>query len=266
MLDRFNRKIDYLRISVTDRCNLRCEYCMPPEGIKLKSHNDILSYEEIVNFTKTAVKTGINKVRITGGEPLVRKGIAGLIKELSLLEGLLDICMTTNGILLSEYSTELKAAGLHRINISLDTLNKVKYYKITRGGDLDAVIEGIKSAVSSGFKKIKINTVIDDKSSQNEIAEIKKFAADYGIESRLIRRMDLEKGLFGTVENGTGGDCRNCNRIRLTADGFVRPCLFSDLKFSIKEYSGEEAIKKAVMSKPEKGGKCTLGGFYLIGG
>ncbi len=134
MFDRFNRTINYLRISVTDRCNLRCRYCMPEEGIKLLRHEDILSFDEITGFTEVAVKHGVNKVRITGGEPLVRKGIVTLVKMIADIEGINDLSMTTNGVLLKDFAADLKTAGLHRVNISLDTTDPERFAYITRGG------------------------------------------------------------------------------------------------------------------------------------
>ena len=146
MLDRFNRKLDYLRISVTDRCNLRCTYCMPEEGIKLFSHEDILSFDDIAGFTGVAVSMGITKVRITGGEPLVRKGITNLVSMISKINGIEDLSMTTNGTLLKLYAQQLRNAGLHRVNISLDTIDPVKFKTVTRTGNINYVLEGIKSA------------------------------------------------------------------------------------------------------------------------
>lgn len=141
MFDSYNRHINYLRVSVTDRCNLRCEYCMPAEGISLMQHSDILRFEEIVEVVKIAVGLGVDKVRITGGEPLVRKGIVELVSMISKVDGIKDLGMTTNGILLEEFALPLKNAGLHRINISLDTVEEERYFKITRGGDLRKVMK-----------------------------------------------------------------------------------------------------------------------------
>ena len=146
MQDAYKRHINYLRISVTDRCNLRCLYCMPEEGIPLIKHQDILSFEEIEGFTRTAVHYGINKVRITGGEPLVRKDITSLVEKLSAIEGIDDLSMTTNGILLEKFAFPLKQAGLNRINISLDTMDPERYRGITRHGDLGQVLAGIEAA------------------------------------------------------------------------------------------------------------------------
>jgi cyclic pyranopterin phosphate synthase len=156
MYDLYKRNIDYLRISVTDRCNLRCTYCMPPEGIESKQHSDILTYEKIVEIARCAVDKGIKKIRLTGGEPLVRKGIINLVKMLSEIEGLQDLSMTTNGILLKKHAQDLADAGLNRVNVSLDTLDTEEYRSITRGGDLQMVLEGIEMARKVGLNPIKI--------------------------------------------------------------------------------------------------------------
>ncbi|MDD5694804.1 MAG: radical SAM protein, partial [Bacteroidales bacterium] len=147
MYDRFNRPIQYLRISVTDRCNLRCVYCMPEEGVVPLKHSDILSYEEILEVVGVAIESGIQKIRITGGEPLVRKGVVSLVSRVSSLKGIRDLSMTTNGILLEEFARPLKDAGLHRINISLDTLDPDRYRQLTRGGDITRVLKGIMAAL-----------------------------------------------------------------------------------------------------------------------
>jgi GTP 3',8-cyclase len=160
VLDRYNRNINYLRISVTDRCNLRCSYCMPEEGISLLSHKEILSYDEIRDFTKMAVASGVTKVRITGGEPLVRKGIAILIRMISEIKEISDLSMTTNGVLLKQFADELKSAGLQRINISLDTVDPGKFAALTRTGNLADVFEGINAARKAGLDPIKINCVV----------------------------------------------------------------------------------------------------------
>lgn len=266
LTDPFNRKINYLRISVTDRCNLRCEYCMPEEGIQLQQHNNILTFEEIYEFTKTAVKLGINKVRITGGEPLVRKGITDFVKMLSGIEGIDDLGMTTNAILLEEYADKLAEAGLDRINISLDTLIPEKYRTITRGGDLSMALRGIFAAHKAMLLPIKINCVIRSKEDLNDARDLQQFAKRYDFKVRLIHLMNLEKGLFTQVDGGEGGNCGECNRLRLTADGHLLPCLFSNIRFSIKDTSYEEAIVKAVESKPHSGKDNCVGTFYNIGG
>jgi cyclic pyranopterin phosphate synthase len=159
MIDRYERNINYLRVSITDRCNLRCAYCMPKEGISGIGHDDILRYEEILRIVQVATGEGITKIRITGGEPLVRRGVAEFIASLRTIPELTDISLTTNGILLETYAEQLFAAGIRRINISLDSLNADKYTRITRGGDIDAVLRGIRKVREIGFDPIKINIV-----------------------------------------------------------------------------------------------------------
>lgn len=159
MIDKYGRKIDYLRMSVTDRCNLRCRYCMPPEGIPSMMSEEILSYEELALISKVAVEVGISKIRITGGEPLVRKDLTQLITYLSSLPGLEDLSLTTNGISLAKKAADLKEAGLSRVNISLDSLRPEDYSWLTRGGDLSRVIEGIEASLEAGLEPVKVNVV-----------------------------------------------------------------------------------------------------------
>jgi len=160
MIDKHNREINYLRISITDRCNLRCIYCMPKEGVSFLGHEDILSYEEILRIVDAAVKTGIIKIRVTGGEPLVRRGVIDFLSSLKKVDGLCDISLTTNGILLEDCAEEIFDAGIKRINVSLDSLSRDRYEDITRGGDIRRVIRGISRAHDAGFSPIKINVVV----------------------------------------------------------------------------------------------------------
>ena len=266
MYDRFNRNINYLRISVTDRCNLRCTYCMPEEGIQLLRHQDILTFDEITSFTRVVVENGGTKIRITGGEPLVRKGITALVRMISDIQGIQDLSMTTNGVLLKEFAEELKAAGLHRVNISLDTINPEKFTAITRNGNINDVFEGINAAKSAGLLPVKINCVIKESKEEDEAKAVTRFCIDNNLEIRYIRQMDLVNGHFSMVDGGTGGDCSMCNRLRLTANGKLKPCLFSNIEFDIRKLGYEEAIKKAVELKPECGSKNETGSFYSIGG
>lgn len=266
MYDRYNRHINYLRISVTDRCNLRCKYCMPAEGIELLQHDDILSFEEIVEVVKTGVKNGITKVRLTGGEPLVRKGIVDLARMIAAVEGVEDLAMTTNGTLLEQFAKPLKEAGLKRVNISLDTIDPEKYSDLTRGGSVESVFSGIKAAQNAGFDPIKINCVIMKSTDEPDALAVKQFAKENGLGIRFIHQMDLQTGEFSKVEGGEGGDCKSCNRIRLTANGGFKPCLFNDNCFNIKEYGVTEAMTKAIDAKPKAGSKNLSGRFYNIGG
>jgi GTP 3',8-cyclase len=266
MYDRFNRNINYLRISVTDRCNLRCTYCMPEEGIRLLRHADILSFDEIKDFTEVAVASGVSKVRITGGEPLVRKGITTLIRMISDIKGINDLSMTTNGVLLKHFAHELKTSGLHRVNISLDTINPEKFAEITRTGNINDVFEGIDAAISAGLLPVKINCVVKESKEEKEAKDVTRFCEDNGLEIRYIKQMDLVNGHFSMVDGGIGGDCSLCNRLRLTANGKLKPCLFNNIEIDIREIGFEKALKLAIKIKPECGTKNNTGAFYNIGG
>ncbi len=266
MLDRYNRNINYLRISVTDRCNLRCSYCMPEEGIQLLSHKAILTYDEIKDFTEIAVASGVTKVRLTGGEPLVRRDIATLVRMISGIKGIDDLSMTTNGVLLKHFANDLRSSGLQRINISLDTVDPEKFAAITRTGNINDVFEGIYAARKAGLEPIKINCVIKKSKEEEEALAVNKFCRDNNLEIRYITQMDLVKGHFSLVEGGTGGNCPLCNRLRLTANGKLKPCLFNDIEYDIRELGFENAIKLAVASKPECGSRNKTGAFYNIGG
>jgi cyclic pyranopterin phosphate synthase len=266
MLDRFNRNLNYLRISVTDRCNLRCTYCMPEEGIQLFRHDEILSFDEIAGFTKVAVSNGVTKVRLTGGEPLVRKGVTTLISMISEIKGIEDLSMTTNGTLLKQYSRELRDAGLHRVNISLDTIDAEKFKIVTRTGNIEDVFEGIHAAKDAGLLPVKINCVIKDSREEEEARAVAGFCKDNDLEIRYIRQMDLVRGHFSVVDGGTGGDCSLCNRLRLTSNGKLKPCLFNNIEFDIRELGFEKAIHQATESKPECGSRNETGSFYNIGG
>ncbi len=266
LYDSFNRPIHYLRVSVTDRCNLRCVYCMPEEGVPFIPHSRILSLEEITEVVRTAVSLGFDKIRLTGGEPLVRKGIVDLVGMISDIEGVRDLGMTTNGILLTEYARDLKKAGLHRVNISLDSLDPEKYRQITRRGRLQDVLDGIEAAREAGLFPIKINTVILTDNDRTEALKVAEFAREQGYQIRFIRQMDLQAGDFWVVEGGEGGDCPRCNRLRLSSEGIVYPCLFSDSGYDIREYGSREAILQAVANKPPRGVVSTTNTFYGLGG
>ena len=266
MLDPYNRDIYYLRISVIDRCNLRCTYCMPAEGIKLKSHNDILSYEEIEEIVKVAANLGFSKFRLTGGEPLVRKGIVGLVKNLSKIKGVKTLAMTTNGLLLPQYAQDLKAAGLTRLNISLDSLKPERYKEISRGGELAQALAGIKAVQEAGFEKTKLNVVLVDGFNADEKETLKVFAELNKMKVRFIKKMDLKSGDYYKVEGGEGGNCSICNRLRVTADGKIRSCLFSDDEIDLRKQGIEAGLRKAVANKPAKGHKSLKREMIQIGG
>jgi len=266
MYDRYNRNIHYLRISVTDRCNLRCKYCMPEKGIKLLRHGDILSFEEIVSFTRVAVEKGVDKVRITGGEPLTRKNIAYLVQLLADIDGIKDLSLTTNGILLEEFAKSLKQAGLNRVNVSLDTVDPGRYKEITRGGDFDRVMRGIDAAEAARLLPIKINCVVHKSSDEPDALDVKAFCRRRNFNVRFIHQMNLETGEYAPVEGGTGGNCEICNKLRLSSDGYLRPCLFNDLSFNVRTLGAEKAIHMAIEAKPECGTKSVQNKFNVIGG
>ena len=266
MIDQFGRHIYYLRVSVTDRCNLRCRYCMPEEGIRLLSHEQILSFEEIVEAVQTAVQMGLTKIRLTGGEPLVRRGIVDLVALIADIAGVEDLAMTTNGILLAQYADDLAHAGLRRINISLDTMDAGRYRHITRGGDIQQVFQGIQAARQAGLDPIKLNCVVGSFSTETDAEAVRQFGQANGFPVRTIRQMSFPDGCFSIVRGGTGGDCKQCSRIRLSSDGKVRPCLFSDVFYDIRQLGPAEAFRLAVDTKPKAGKPCGHKTMQAIGG
>lgn len=275
MKDKFDREITYLRISVTDRCNLRCKYCMPADGVENIGHDKILSFENIQSIVKASAQLGITKFRITGGEPLVRKDIIDLVGSLSKIPGVQELVMTTNGILLPEKAAALKQAGLGRVNISLDTLNHTKFAEITRGGDLNKVIAGINAAVNAGLTPIKINVVALRNFNDDEIMDFvqltlqhkynvrfielmpfsdttktkdSKYISNEEIKSKLPSLIPLENqgvaevfkypealGTIGFISAMSRHFCGNCNKIRLTADGKLKTCLHSNQEIDLNE-------------------------------
>jgi cyclic pyranopterin phosphate synthase len=239
---------------------------MPEEGIRMLQHGEILSFEEIVDVVKAAVDIGINKIRLTGGEPLVRKGIVDLVSMITGVRGVIDLAMTTNGILLREFAGALRLAGLMRVNVSLDTLDPDKFNRLTRGGLITHVLEGIRVAQSAGLNPVKINCVVFRSSDEEDAVKVKEFALREGLEVRFIRQMDLETGEFGIVEGGEGGNCSICNRLRLTANGMVKPCLFNEQEFPIRQLGAKAALIQALNNKPQQGCFNRTGSFYNIGG
>lgn len=271
LIDRFGRKINYLRIAVTDRCNLRCTYCMPEEGIDLKTHSEMLTYEEIIQICSDAVSLGIEKVRLTGGEPLVRRDICSLVAGIAVIPGIKDLAMTTNGVYLEAFAADLKIAGLDRVNVSLDSLNPDKYAKITRGGDLFKVLAGIERALEVGLTPVKINIVLQYGFNDDESESFKKFSQQTGVELQFIRQMSLRacKPLFDADSDNLCSrppDCGSCNRIRLTADGKFKPCLFSDIEIDVRSLGALRAMHLAVENKPEAGQSCYKREMIQIGG
>ena len=294
MKDRLGREIDYIRISITDRCNLRCGYCMPECGVPSVSHDMILRFDEIVRLVKIFCSLGIKNVKITGGEPLVRKGAVGLIKDIKAIDGIEKVSLTTNGILLSENLNALAEAGIEGINISLDTLDRQKYMKITGFDGLNTVLKVIDECRAFPEIKIKINAVTLDDYNRDEICTLADFAADMGVTLRFIEMMPIGLGTgFGgynqdeimtvleeaygpakTINEEVGSGpakyysfeglegrigfispmshkfCRSCNRIRLTSEGLLRPCLGSDvgidLRMPMREGASDEELKALI--------------------
>ncbi len=266
MFDRFNRKINYLRISVTDRCNLKCLYCVTSNDIQYLPKEKILSFEEICEVVKIATEYGIDKIRLTGGEPLVRHDIVKLVKMISENKNVKDLSLTTNGILLEKFAKPLAEAGLHRVNISLDTVDPGKFKHVTGGGDLNQVFAGIEAAKKYGLSLIKVNCVVKENSDEPDAVAVKDYCLKNGLQPRFIKQMDLEEGVFDTVEGGSGGNCEKCNRLRLTCDGKIKPCLFSDIEFDIKKTGIKKAFELAVKGKPEYGSRNLKNIFSNIGG
>ncbi len=303
-VDRFNRDISYLRVSVTDRCNLRCVYCMPPDGVPWLPHANILRYEEIVRVVRVGASLGISKVRITGGEPLVRKGIASLVGMLAAIPGVDDLAMTTNGTLLAEHAQELADAGLHRVNMSLDTLRPERFRTITRCGALADVERGYRAAQEAGLTPIKFNMVLMRGVNDDEVVDFAQKTLSEAFHIRFIEEMPVglsgrarfmpiseareqieaafgpleavrlragngpasyyripgAEGTIGFISAVTNHFCYRCNRLRLTADGNLRPCLLSNEEIPLREplrsgISDEELrslFLSAVAAKPER--------------
>ena len=266
MKDAYGRSLEILRVSVTDKCNFRCVYCMPPEGVPDIPHERILRFEEILDIIRTAVGLGMTRIRLTGGEPLVRKGMPELVRMIAGVEGIMDLAMTTNGSLLAPVAHQLKSAGLMRVNISLDTMDPIRFTGITRGGRLQDVLDGIDASVDAGLTPVKLNIVVADPAFDGDAISVKQYAAGKNLLSRRIRQMDIRKGVFGVVQHSNRGDCQACNRIRLTCDGYIRSCLLSDIKYDVRELGAEKAIRAAIENKPERGIRMNTGSMNRVGG
>lgn len=197
MYDNYNRQIQYLRISVTDRCNFRCAYCMPTQGVKMLSHNEILSYEEFLRIIKILSNHGVNKIRLTGGEPLVRKGIIQFIRDITALQSITDLSMTTNGSLLAAMAKKLKTAGLTRVNISLDTINPELFRQITRGGELKQTLKGIEAALAVGLTPVKLNIVLTNIITEQDIAYFVDLIHREAVAVRFIEYMPIGESQIG---------------------------------------------------------------------
>lgn len=302
LFDSVGRRINYLRLSVTDRCNLRCRYCMPPEGVPKLCHSDVLSYEEMYRIASESVSLGIEKIRLTGGEPLVRKGIVGFVKELSSIPSLKEIALTTNGTLLTEMAAPLREAGVHRLNVSLDSLKPEVFATISRGGDVRRVLDGITAAETAGFPPVKINMVVMRGINDDEVLDFAEmtFQADRGVRfieympaikdsnwkslcvsgneilERIGKRHTLTalprstmagpakkyqiagaKGTIGIITAMSDHFCQSCNRIRVTASGMARGCLFGDSATDLKpalrcedDRRLGEVLRQIILDKP----------------
>ncbi|MFC1676232.1 GTP 3',8-cyclase MoaA [Planctomycetota bacterium] len=268
LVDGFNRKINYLRISVTDRCNHRCIYCMPKTPFTHKNHSDILTYEQIGGFVEVAAKMGITKIRLTGGEPLVRKNIEQLIRKLADIDSINELCMTTNGTLLVQKAKLLKKAGLGRVNISIDSLDENRYQELTRGGNLQHALAGVDAAIKAALTPIKINMVILEETTEKEIETMTRFCEKNSLQLQKIMQFSLydRDNLSKRFNTRRPPKCADCNRLRLTADGYLKPCLFSDGEIKIDFNNIADSIRQAVLRKPKNGISCHNRLMNQIGG
>ena len=301
MKDSYGREIRYLRLSVTELCNLRCRYCMPEDGVCKKRHEEMLTQEEMVMAVRAAVSLGITKLRLTGGEPLVKPNIVSLCREMAAIPGLRELCLTTNGTLLPDLAPSLKEAGVKRLNISLDTLDAEKYRYITRRGELADALRGIEAALDAGFRQIKLNAVLIGGFNDDEIAQLAELTKRWPVDVRFIELMPMiddhdfgpeaflpysvvlerlpeltplpsdggvarlyrlpeAQGNIGLISPISAHFCAECNRIRITADGKIKPCLHSSDELSIKGLSEREMadrLREAILSKPRWHGELS---------
>lgn len=295
MKDQFGREVTYLRISITDACNLRCIYCMP-EGQKcVRQSKDLMSADEIVEFAQAASELGISKIRITGGEPLIRPDVTEICSRISSLPGIREVAVTTNGMLLKKMAGPLKQAGVTRINVSLDTLQTDKFTRITTHGHFEEVYDGIQCAIEAGLTPVKINTVLIGGVNDDEIRDFAELTRDGHVEVRFIELMPIgacagfpktaflkgdtvlervpelvqvedsgvarmyqfpdAKGRVGIISAVNQHFCASCNRIRLTFDGKIKPCLHSHEEINVRGLHGEdlkEAIRRSIWDKPSQ--------------
>ena len=294
MTDQYGRNITYLRMSVTELCNLRCRYCMPEEGVCKKNHAEMLTEDEMISAVEAAASLGITKLRITGGEPLVKKNIVSICRRAAAVDGIREVCLTTNGTLLAQLAKPLREAGVNRLNISLDTLDPQKYAYITRTGTLENAMHGIETALAEGFDKIKVNAVLIGGFNDNEIRDLAELTLRYPVDMRFIEMMPMydggdfseasytpytrvleelpeltpveadggvaklyrlpnARGNIGLIRPLSAHFCGSCNRLRLTADGKLKPCLHSADEYSLKglDRAGmRQVLEQAIWNKP----------------
>lgn len=294
MLDSYGREISYLRMSVTELCNLRCRYCMPADGICKKAHEDMLTEDEMAQAVRAAAALGIKKLRVTGGEPLVKKNIVSICRRCAETDGIRELCITTNGVLLPALAKPLREAGVSRVNLSLDTLDEAKFKYITRIGTLSQTLDGLHAALEAGFDRVKINAVLIGGFNDGEIPALAGLTRRYPVDVRFIELMpmydsgdfgpeafipytkvlealpELEalpsdggvarlyrlpgaQGSVGLISPVSAHFCAQCSRLRLTADGKLKPCLHSGAEYSLKglDYDGMlETIRAAILAKP----------------
>lgn len=303
MKDGFGREINYLRLSVTELCNLRCRYCMPEEGVHKKRHEDMLTEDEMLLAVRAAAALGVTKLRITGGEPLVKKNILSICRRAAAVEGIRELCLTTNGTLLPKLARPLREAGVSRVNLSLDTLDPVKYASITRRGSLEAALAGLYAALGAGYTRVKVNTVLIGGFNEDEIPALAELTRRYPLDLRFIELMPMPgsaefgtgaylpcsrvldrlpeavpqptdggvarlyrlpdaQGSIGLISPVSAHFCGGCNRIRLTADGKLKPCLHSGQEYDIKGLDYEEMLAQfqaAIRGKPARHAALTGG-------
>ena len=270
MFDSYGRRVYYLRVSVTDRCNLRCVYCMPEEGVPFVPHERVMSLERIALVVRVAAGLGFDKIRLTGGEPLVRKGIADLVSMIAIIPGITTLSMTTNGTLLAPVAADLARRGLSSVNVSLDTLNPARYAAITRGGNVVDAIAGIRAARLAGLP-VKLNVVVNelepDKTGENaDLAAVRAFAKIEGCAVQTIRQYRLDEDKFDDERYERPSPCALCDRIRLLATGELKPCLHGDAAVPVDWNDIEASIRACVNLKPACGSHAGTHLVSAIGG
>lgn len=292
MVDRFGREISYLRLSVTERCNLRCRYCMPEEGVCKRSREEMLTEEEMIGAVEAAAALGVRKVRVTGGEPLVKPNILSICRRCAAVPGIQELCLTTNGLGLKELAGPLRAAGVRRVNVSLDTLDREKYAYMARRDRLDGALAGLEAAMEAGFDQVKVNVVLIGGFNDGEVPALAELTRRWPVDVRFIELMPMGGGFppaaylpcgvvlerlpqleeeaaegtarlyrlpgalgrVGLISPVSAHFCARCDRLRLTTDGKLKPCLHGEAEFSIKglDRAGMEAVmRRAVLAKPE---------------